>query len=105
MAGTISAVHADPPNGQNNCGSPGVIAPNDAEAILDAEWASAAAPSATIMLASCADTNATFGGLIAVQNLINAKSGPPPIMTISYGPCDAVNGPPANAPYNPASHH
>jgi len=101
-SGTISAVHPAPPSGTNNCGKPGVIAPNDAEAILDGEWASAAAPSATIKMVSCADTNTTFGGLIAVQNLINAKSGPPAIMSISYGQCEAVNGVAANAAYNAA---
>ncbi|HEX7695970.1 MAG TPA: protease pro-enzyme activation domain-containing protein, partial [Candidatus Acidoferrum sp.] len=101
-AGTITTVHPAPPSGPNNCSRPGVVAPNDAEAILDAEWASAAAPSAAIKMASCKDTNTTFGGLIAVQNLINAKSGPPAIMSISYGQCETVNGAAANAAYNAA---
>src|SRR5467141_1164568 len=48
------------------------------------------------------DTSTTFGGLIAVQNLINAKSGPPAIMSISYGQCETVNGAAANAAYNAA---
>jgi len=101
-AGSISAVHPAPPSGTNNCRNPGIVAPNDAEAILDGEWASAAAPSATISMVSCKDTNTTFGGLIAVQNLLNSKSGPPPIMSISYGQCEAVNGAAANAAYNSA---
>jgi subtilase family serine protease len=101
-AATIAAIHPAPPSGPNNCKIPGVIAPNDAEAILDAEWASAAAPSAAIKMVSCADTTSTFGGLIAVQNLINAKSAPPAIMSISYGQCEAVNGAAANAAYNAA---
>ncbi|HKV62229.1 MAG TPA: protease pro-enzyme activation domain-containing protein [Candidatus Acidoferrum sp.] len=101
-AGTISASHPAPPSGTNNCKAPGVIAPNDAEAILDGEWASAAAPSAAIKMVSCKDTNTTFGGLIAVQNLLNSKAGPPPIMSISYGQCEAVNGAAANAAYNSA---
>jgi Pro-kumamolisin, activation domain/IPT/TIG domain len=101
-AATISTLHPAPPNGTNNCKIPGVIAPNDAEAILDAEWASAAAPSAAIKMVSCADTTSTFGGLIAVQNLLNAKSAPPAIMSISYGQCEAVNGAAANAAYNAA---
>jgi regulation of enolase protein 1 (concanavalin A-like superfamily) len=101
-AGTISASHPAPPSGTNNCKAPGVVAPNDAEAILDGEWASAAAPSATISMVSCKDTNTTFGGLIAVQNLLNSKTGPPPIMSISYGQCEAVNGAAANAAYNSA---
>ena len=33
-------------------------------------------------MASCADTTTTFGGLIALQNLINAGTPPPSIMSI-----------------------
>jgi hypothetical protein len=91
-----------PPPQVNNCRAPGVVAPNDAEAILDAEWASAAAPSAAIEMAACADTSTTFGGLIAIQNLINASAPPPSIMSISYGQCETVNGAAANVAYNSA---
>ena len=97
---SFASVHPAPASGPNNCGSPGIIAPNDAEAILDAEWASAAAPGAAIQMASCADTATTFGGLIAIQNLINASGQPPAIMSISYGQCETVNGAAANAAYN-----
>src|SRR5712691_3497254 len=96
---SFAQVHPAPPSGPNNCGAPGAFAPNDAEAILDAEWASASAPSAAIEMAACADTTTTFGGLIAMQNLINA-SAPPPIISISYGQCETVNGAAANAAYN-----
>ena len=101
-SGSFTTVHPAPSSGTNNCASPGIIAPNDAEAILDAEWASASAPSAAIVMATCADTGATFGGLIAVQNLINASSQPPAIMSISYGQCETVNGAAANAAYSSA---
>jgi len=84
----------------NNCGAPGIVALNDGEAILDAEWASAAAPNAAIVMAACADTSTTFGGLIAVQNLINASVPPPSIMSISYGQCETMNGAAANAAFN-----
>ena len=69
-SGSFTQVHPAPASGANNCSNPGVNG-DDGEAILDAEWASAAAPSAAIELASCADTSTTFGGLIALQNLIN----------------------------------
>ena len=69
-SGTFTQVHPAPPSGANNCSNPGVNG-DDGEAILDAEWASAAAPSAAIELASCANTRTTFGGLIALVNLIN----------------------------------
>ena len=101
---SFTQVHPPAPPSQpaNNCAAPGVIAPNDAEAILDAEWASASAPSAAIEMAACADTSTTFGGLIAIQNLINASGPPPSIMSISYGQCETVNGMAANASYNSA---
>jgi subtilase family serine protease len=95
---SLSSVHPAPSSGMNNCNAPGVIAPNDAEAILDAEWASAAAPSAAIQVAACADTSTTFGGLIALENLINSAT-PPAIVSISYGQCETVNGETANAAY------
>jgi subtilase family serine protease len=99
-SGSFTQLHPSPPSGANNCSNPGVNA-DDGEAILDAEWASAAAPSAAIMLASCAGTRATFGGLIALLNLTN-EGTPPAIMTISYGECEAANGASANAAYNAA---
>ena len=98
-AGSFTQVHPAPPSGTNNCSNPGVNG-DDGEAILDAEWASAAAPSAAIELASCSDTNTTFGGLIALQNLLNASSTPPAIVSISYGECEAYNGAAANAAYS-----
>jgi subtilase family serine protease len=53
-------------------------------------------------MAVCADTTTTFGGLIAVQNLINAAAPPPALMSISYGQCETVNGASANEAYRAA---
>jgi subtilase family serine protease len=94
-SGTFTQVHP------GSCTSPGVVAGNDAEAILDAEWASAAAPNAAIQLASCKDTATTFGGLIALKNLLSAGN-PPAVISISYGECEAENGATANAAYSSA---
>jgi len=91
--GSFTQVHP------GNCSNPGAVAGNESEAILDAEWASAGAPDAAIELASCADTATTFGGLIALQNLLNAGT-PPAIVSISYGECEPENGATANAAYN-----
>ena len=93
--GSFTQVHPG-----SNCSNPGVNA-DDGEAILDAEWASAAAPGATIELASCADTRTTFGGLIALQNLL-ATNNPPKIISISYGESETENGASANAAYKSA---
>jgi subtilase family serine protease len=98
--GSLVTVHPAPSTGRNNCGNPGVNG-DDGEAILDAEWASAAAPDATIAVEACADTRSTFGGLIAIQNLINSKN-PPSIMSISYGECEAENGAASNKAFNTA---
>jgi subtilase family serine protease len=101
-SGSFTQVHPAPLSGRNNCSNPGVVVGNDGEAILDAEYASAAAPNAAIELASCADTRTTFGGLIALQNLLNASAAPPALVSISYGECEAANGAAANAAYNAA---
>ena len=98
-SGSLTAVHPAPASGTNNCRAPGVVAGDDGEAILDAEWASAAAPDAAIEVAACASTRTTFGGLIALQNLVNGKT-PPSIVSISYGECEAENGAASNAAFN-----
>jgi len=100
-SGSFTEVHPAPPSGSNNCTNPGVNS-DDEEAIIDAEYSSAAAPSAAIVLASCSDTDATFGGLIALQNLLNESSMPPALVSISYGECEAENRASANAAYNAA---
>ena len=96
-SGSLATVYPEPPSGAGNCAAPGVNG-DDIEAILDAEWASAAAPNAAIVVAACADT-ATDGLLIAVQNLVSA-SKPPQIISISYGECEAFNGAASNAAFN-----
>jgi len=96
--GSLTTVHPSPASGTNNCTDPGYD--NYAETTLDAEWASAAAPDALIVVASCKDT-ATFGFIIAAENLINQES-PPAIISMSYGECERANGTSANAAINSA---
>jgi subtilase family serine protease len=98
-SGSLTAVHPAPASGTNNCRARGVVAGDDGEAILDAEWASAAAPDAAIEVAACANTRTTFGGLIALQNLVNSAT-PPSIVSISYGECEAENGAASNAAFS-----
>jgi subtilase family serine protease len=93
--GSFTQIH---PGG---CTDPGDVVGNDGEAILDAEYSSAAAPNAAIVLASCADTSTTFGGLLAIQSLINDRL-PPPIISVSFGECEAGLGASGNAAYNRA---
>ena len=95
-AGSLVQVH--PSGSAGTCRDPGVNS-DDVEAEIDAEWASAAAPNATIELASCANTRANFGGFIALQNLL-AGSNPPAIVSISYGEAETQNGQAGNAYVN-----
>jgi subtilase family serine protease len=81
-------------DGGSACPDPGVNS-DDSEAILDAEYASAAAPSAAIVVAACTDL------LAAVQNLVNG-SNPPAIISMSYGECEVFNGSAENAAFNAA---
>jgi subtilase family serine protease len=96
-SGNLTQVQPPPPPGANNCSLP-VVNSSDDEAAIDVEYSSAAAPSATIELASCSDTT-TFGGFIALQNLVNASS-PPAIISLSLGYCEAGNGAGSNASIN-----
>lgn len=72
------------------CDDPGANG-DDFEAILDAEYASAAAPDAAIDVASCADSSTTWGLTIAVENIVNSSS-PPGILNASYIWCEANAG-------------
>ncbi|HZC44211.1 MAG TPA: S53 family peptidase [Acidobacteriaceae bacterium] len=90
--GSLTQIH---PGG---CKSPGVVAGDDGEAIIDAEYASAAAPDAAIVVASCANTKTTFGGLLALRALID-RSSPPAIISISYTECEPALGAAGNAAY------
>jgi uncharacterized repeat protein (TIGR01451 family) len=82
-AGSLTQVHP------GNC-SHTTVAADQVEAEVDAEWASAAAPSAAIEVASCRNAS-TYGVLIALQNLVNGAS-PPAILSLSYGACETLLG-------------
>src|SRR5271157_2586649 len=96
--GTLTEIHPQVP--WNSCALPGVNG-HDIEAAVDVEWATAAAPSAAIVLISCADTNTNFGGFIAMQNLLGKPNGrPPAIISISYGESESYLGSAFNAYIN-----
>ena len=82
--GTLSFSH---PGG---CADPGTT-PDEGEAALDAEWASATAPDANIVEASCAGTETTFGVMTTLQNLVELGT-PAAAISISYGGCEQSNG-------------
>jgi uncharacterized repeat protein (TIGR01451 family) len=85
---TLTQVHPGP--GAGLCSDPGINS-DDVEAALDVEWASAAAPDAAIVMASCADTT-NFGGFIALQNLLTNGGPLPSVVSISYGQSETDSG-------------
>jgi subtilase family serine protease len=89
-SGTYAEIHPGP-----ECKDPGKNA-DEMEGALDAEWAGAVAPDASVELAACADTATTFGGFFAAQSLLDSKT-PPPIISVSYGSCEVEQGSSANA--------
>jgi hypothetical protein len=97
--GTLTTVH---PNSAGNCTNPGTNG-DDIEADLDVEMITAIAPGASVELASCTDGSsyATFGALVAIENLVSAGS-PPPIISMSYGICEVLSGATTNAAFNSA---
>jgi subtilase family serine protease len=100
--GTLTQIHPQPsrtPFNGGACADPGVNS-DDSEAAVDVEWASASAPSAAIVLASCADTNTNFGGYIALQNLLTGRGWPPAITSLSYAGSESSNGSTFNAYIN-----
>ena len=80
------------------CSDPGTNA-DDGEAAIDVEVATGIAPSAAIQLLACPSGTVTFGGLIALQNTINAAGPYPGVVSVSYGVCEAFNGNGGNAAF------
>jgi subtilase family serine protease len=92
------------PSGSLTCTDPGVVRGTDFEVALDIEYATATAPGSNAVIESCADTLA-FGGLIAVENLASATTITAPVLSISYGECEAYDGAAQNASFNYAYQH
>ena len=89
---TFTQVHPGP-----GCLDPGINAA-DGEAILDVEWATAAAPAANMKLASCQDV-LLFGGFLALQNILQ-EAPLPDAVSISYGDAETDIGATYNAYIN-----
>jgi subtilase family serine protease len=95
--GTWSNTH---PNAGGNCTAPASPNSDEGEADIDVEIALAVAPGATIEAASCSDGTpvSTFGGLLALENLVSAGS-PPAVISMSYGECEAGSTQAGNAAF------
>jgi subtilase family serine protease len=96
-SGSLTQVHPAPGTG-GTCTDPSYNA-DDGEAAIDVEWATAAAPSAAIVLASCEDTS-NFGGFIALQNILSNGGPVPGVVSISYGYTESELGEAGNSYIN-----
>jgi hypothetical protein len=101
--GTQTTVH---PSGPIYCTAPGDTSNgDDVEVALDIEYASATAPGANVVVESCQDSYTGFGGLIAIENLVSAATITTPVLSLSYGECEAANGAANNAAFSYAYQH
>ena len=77
---------------------PGVVAHDQDEATLDAEWSGAAAPSAAVNIVVAASTATTDGIDLASAWIVNHAAAP--VVSVSYGSCEQEMGAAELAFYN-----
>jgi len=74
---------------------------DDVEAAIDIQWATAAAPSASIINAACASPRGGFGGLTAIQNILQRPNADGvDVISMSYGESEQLTGATLNAAFN-----
>jgi len=74
---------------------------DDVEATIDVEWATAAAPSATIINAACKSPGGGFGGLTAIMNILNHPNADHvDVISMSYGESEESTSAALNASFN-----
>jgi subtilase family serine protease len=99
--GSVAVTHPNIMGMPVNCTDPGYTStpmnPVGAEVALDMEYVTGAAPAASVNVATCADT-ATFGGLIAINNIAGSSTHPY-IISVSYGFCEPALGSAGNLGY------
>ncbi len=71
-------------------GDPGLIPGDQDEATLDVEWSGAVAPAATVQYVAARSTATTDGVDLSAQYIVNNKTAP--VMSTSYGSCEAYMG-------------
>ena len=82
-------------NGPN----PGIVSSSEqTEAELDVEWAGAVAKNAAIEFVLSASTNASDGVLLSAQYAVNQNVAP--VITLSFGQCEAAMGVSGNQVWN-----
>jgi len=91
----LSTGGAAVPNVTIDGADPGIVNGAETEALLDTEWSGAVAKGAQIHFVIAADTDASTGLLLAVFNVIDNNSDP--ILSLSFGNCEAALSANANA--------
>ena len=107
-AGNLLQQNPAPQTGTNNCSTPSTtsgypagVNSDDIEAAIDVEWATAAAPSATIVNAACANPRSGFGGLTALVNILSHPNADNvDVVSMSYGESEESGGATLNASFN-----
>lgn len=78
---------------------PGVVGNGEQEeATLDVEWAGAVAPKAAVTLVVSASTSTSDGVVLSAQYAVNNNVAP--VITVSFGACEAAYGRTGNAFWN-----
>jgi len=99
--GTTTTTTCNVPSTESGAPAGSGINSDDIEATIDAEWATSAAPSATIINAACANPRGGFGGLTAIQNILNHPNADNvDVISMSYGESEEVTGATLNAAFN-----
>jgi pseudomonalisin len=78
--------------------NPGLVSGDQDESTLDVEWSGATAPNATIKFVVAASTSTSDGVDLSAQYIVNHNTAP--IMSTSYGSCEAYMGSSEMAFYN-----
>ena len=77
---------------------PGTVEGAVVENTLDTEWAGASAPDAKVLVVVTKGTQTSFGGLLSIEYIVDQKLAP--VMSASYGTCEAGLGNAGNANLN-----
>ena len=77
---------------------PGLVPGSETEADLDVEWAGAVAKNATIDLVVSEDTESTFGADLSALYIVDNNLAP--VLSVSFGLCEAQLGSGGNLFYN-----
>ena len=79
-----------------NATDPGIVSTDEeTEAVLDVEWAGAVAQNAAIKFVVSASTSSTDGVDLSAAYIVNQKLAP--VMSVSFGVCEAAAGSSGNA--------